>query len=114
MIEFLKDFPEILFQIVQVDDHPVHRVDLALEGHFNDIIVPMRIFIIAGAKDLLILGVIPFGIVVAMRSAEFEAFGEGRFGHHKWLGMREMKKGPDFGLKMKLKPQPLFVGFGKK
>ena len=81
MIKFLKDFPEILFEIVQIDDHAGHRVNLPLQRDFNDIVVAMRMFIVAGTEHLLIFGVIPFGIVVAMRGAEFEAFGQGGFRH---------------------------------
>ncbi len=79
MIKLLKDLPEILFEIIQINDHPGYRINLPLKRDLNDIIVAMRMFIVAGAKDLLIFGVIPFGVVVAMRRAEFEAFGQGGF-----------------------------------
>ena len=83
MIKFLKDFPEKLFEIVQVHDHAGHRINLALQRHFHHIIVAMRIFVVAGAEDLRIFRIIPVGVVVAMGSAEFETFGQGGFGHEK-------------------------------
>ena len=66
MIKLLKDFPEILLEIIQVDDHAGYRINLPLKRDFNDIIVAMCIFIVAGTKNLFIFGIIPFGIVVPM------------------------------------------------
>ena len=111
MIKLLKDLPEVLFEIIQIHDHAVHGVNLALQRNFNDIIMAMRIFVVAGAENLLIFGFIPFGVVVAMGCAEFEAFCQGGFGHHKWPGM---KKGQDFGLKLRPKSQPLWLGNGEE
>jgi hypothetical protein len=66
----------------------------------------MRIRIIAGAKDGTVFRLIPLRVVIAVRGAKFQAFGEGRFGHEESV----KEKGLDLGYLWNSKSSPS-VGF---
>src|SRR5208337_214581 len=72
MVERVEHFPaHDVLQLLQVNDESRLRIDGALHGHFQGVVVPVPVGVVALAEDALVLLRSEFRIVIEVRCGKF-------------------------------------------
>ena len=92
MVELFEHVRHDVFQVVQIDNHAGHGIDLPAKGHFKQIVVP--VFLGTGAEDPSIAFLVPLGLEIPVGSGKFYSFRESRSCHARMIGIGILRKRP--------------------